>query len=114
MFSNRTYAFGMRGLWGWYLQDDTAIDIEVEIGNTSQINETNNIISSIMGYLQIIGSIISVLALVIIGLRYMFSTLEEKAQMKGILIYYVVGAILVFATSNVLSIAYKVISGITM
>ena len=55
------------------------------------------------------GSILSVAALMIIGFRYMLSSLEEKAAMKGILIYYVVGCVLVFATSNILSIVYDII-----
>ena len=58
------------------------------------------------------GSVISVIALLIIGFRYMMSSLEDRAAMKGVMIYYIIGAVLVFATSNVLSIVYNVINDI--
>lgn len=115
MLSSKTYA-ARGGLWGWYLSrgDTPAIDIDVAIGTTSYIHETDSFIENILGYLQVIGSIISVIALIIIGIRYMFSSLEEKAKMKGVMIYYIIGAVLVFATSNVLGIAYRIITSIDM
>ena len=112
--AEQCYALGGKGLLGYYLADDEAMDIDISIGTTSNINETTQFTQKILKYFQIIGSIVSVVALIIIGFRYMFSSLEEKAKMKGILIYYIVGAALVFATSNILSIAYNVISGITI
>ena len=62
--------------------------------------------------MQVIGSVASVLALVIMGTRYMCGSIEEKADMKGVVMYYCIGAILVFGTTNILSIVYKVIRGI--
>ena len=65
-----------------------------------------------VGIFQVVGSVISIIALVIIGFRYMFSSVQEKAEVKGVIGYYIVGAILVFATSNVLSVVYNVITSI--
>ena len=65
-----------------------------------------------LGTVQVVGSIISVIALIIIGIRYMISSVEEKANLKGVLIYYIIGAVLVFATSNILSIVYKVLNNL--
>lgn len=100
------------GGWGYWMQDDTDMDIDINIGNSNAISSSNQMIGRLIGMLQAIGSVISIIALIIIGFRYMLSSVEEKAQMKGILIYYIVGAVLVFATSNVLGLAYTVISGI--
>lgn len=100
-----------KGFWGAYITDDTAIDIDIEIGTTDQIHDAEDFTRNILGYLQVLGSVISVIALVIIGLRYMFSAADEKAQMKGTLIYYVIGAVLVFATSNVLALVYNIFEG---
>lgn len=93
---------------------DQTIDTNITIGGTTAINSSETMTERLLGVVQVIGSVVSVLALVILGIRYMFSSLEEKAQMKGVLIYYVVGAILVFATSNILSAAYKAIWGLDM
>ncbi len=58
--------------------------------------------------IQVIGSIISVIILIILGLKYMMGSAEEKAQYKKTLVPYLIGAILIFATTNILSIVYNV------
>lgn len=88
-----------------------SIDTDYNIGKTDAIHASDNMIIRILGYIQVIGSIISIIALLIIGFRYMFSSVDEQAKIKGVIIYYIIGAVLVFATSNILGIAYKVISG---
>ncbi len=65
-----------------------------------------------LGAAQVIGSVISVVALIIIGIRYMVGSVEEKASLKGILGYYVVGAVLVFATVNIVALTYNIIEGL--
>ena len=88
------------------------IDTDITIGGTSAISSSKVMTARLLGIVQVIGSIISVIALIIIGIRYMISSVEERASMKGVLVYYIVGAVLVFATTNILSIAYKAISGL--
>lgn len=102
------------GLWGWFLQDDSHMDIDIEIGTTTAITSSKAMTQRIFGLIQVLGSVLSVVALLIIGLRYMFSSIEDRANMKGVLVYYVVGAVMVFATSNILSVAYKAISGLNI
>lgn len=89
-----------------------SIDTDYKLGTTGAEHASDDMISRILGYIQAIGSIISVVALLIIGFRYMFSSIDEQAKVKEVLIYYVIGAILVFATSNIVGILYDVISGI--
>lgn len=81
----------------------------ITIGSTTADESSKDVTEKIVGTLQTIGSIISVVAIIIIGIRYMVSSVEEKSQMKGVIGYYVTGCILVFATSNILAIAYKII-----
>lgn len=66
------------------------------------INASNKII----GAFQAIGSVVSVLVLVVIGIKYMLGSVEEKAEFKNTMIYYIVGAILVFAISNISVMIY--------
>lgn len=70
--------------------------------------EANNIIGKVIGGVQGIGSIVSVLALVIIGIRYMLGSVEEKAEYKKTMLPYLVGIILTFASVNIVSIIYNV------
>lgn len=102
--------------WGyWFGQDDDiTMDTDIKLGLSGAESSSNKMISRLLGIIQVIGSIISVVALIIIGFRYMFSSVNEKAELKGILIYYIIGAVLVFATSNLLSIVYKLITGISV
>lgn len=72
--------------------------------------DTINIANNIIGGFQAIGSIASVLALVIIGFKYMLGSVEQKADYKKSLVPYVIGAVLVFAISNISSILYNVAS----
>lgn len=64
----------------------------------------------IIGMVQAIGSIVSVLVLVILGIKYMMGSAEEKADYKKTLIPYLVGAVLVFAASNIAGLFYNFVN----
>lgn len=66
----------------------------------------------IISILSVIGSILSVVCLVVIGIRYMFSSVEEKAEYKKTLLPYVIGATIVFATSVLASAIYQFASNL--
>lgn len=87
-----------------------SIDTDIKIGTTGNEHASDDMIKRILGYIQVIGSIISVIALIIIGFRYMFSSIDEQAKVKEVLIYYIIGAVLVFATSNIIGVLYDVIA----
>ena len=73
---------------------DQASDAETikSIGNT------------IIGIIQIIGTIISVLVLAILGIKYMIGSAEERAEYKKSMKPYLMGAVMVFAITNLLGI----------
>lgn len=64
--------------------------------------------NKIIGPIQIIGSLVSVIAIIIIGIKYMLGSVEEKAQYKETLGPYFLGAVFVFGITNVLSIVYNI------
>lgn len=73
------------------------------------ITEDETIINKgkvIVSIFQGVGNIVSVGALIVIGIKYMISSVEEKAAMKESLIIYVIGAILVFGISNISQVIY--------
>lgn len=75
-------------------------------GATSFLNMANKLI----GIVQIVGSIISVIALILIGIRYIMGSVEERAEYKKTLKPYLIGAIMVFAITNLLAIIQKIVT----
>lgn len=73
----------------------------------------DNIGKRIIGMVQAIGTIASVLVLAILGIKYMMGSAEEKAEYKKTFIPYLIGAILVFAASNLASMIYGFASTLT-
>lgn len=67
---------------------------------------------SIIGILQAVGIVISVIVLIIIGIKYMMGSASEKAEYKKVMIPYVVGAALIFAASAFAQVAYDFFTGI--
>ena len=61
----------------------------------------------ITGIVQIAGTIVSAGTLIIIGIRYMVVSVEEKAQYKERMVPYVIGAVLLFGATNIVNILYK-------
>lgn len=53
----------------------------------------------IMGILQVVGMVLAVLILIVLGIKYMMGSAQEKADYKKAFIPYIVGAILIFAAS---------------
>lgn len=65
--------------------------------------------NKIIGAFQAIGSITSVLVLVLLGIKFVLGSAEEKAEYKQWMIYYIIGAVLVFAISNISAMIYDAI-----
>ena len=68
--------------------------------------------NDIIGQIQLIGSVVSVIAIIIIGIRYMLGSVEEKAQYKETMMPYLIGAVLVFGITNVLAIVSELAKSI--
>lgn len=63
----------------------------------------------ILGAVRNISVVISVIALMIIGIKYIFGSVEEKANYKQTLIPYVVGAVLVVSGTTLVSFIYNAV-----
>lgn len=68
--------------------------------------------NEIVGVIQVIGSAISVIALVVIGIKYIMGSVEERAEYKKTLMPYLIGAIMLFGITNILAIVQGIISGL--
>lgn len=68
-----------------------------------------NKVGVFLGFFQMLGSIISVICLVVMGVKYMMGSVEEKAEYKKTLLPYMIGAFMVFSTVNLLQVVYKIV-----
>lgn len=76
---------------------------------TNQVSATVTMkIGNILGVVQVIGSLLSVICLIILGVKYMLGSVEEKASYKKTLVPYVIGAIMTLGISNLLNIIYQI------
>ena len=71
--------------------------------STTKIDSLGNTIIKIV---STVGSIASVIVLVVLGIKYMMGSAEEKAEYKQTLLPYVIGAALVFAASAIAGVVY--------
>ena len=65
-------------------------------------------IEKLLGYINVIGIVISVVVVTIIGIKYMLGSVEEKAEYKKTMIGYLIGALLLFSTTTVANILYNI------
>lgn len=75
-------------------------------GATQFLNASNRLI----GVIQVIGSLISVIALILIGIKYIIGSVEERAEYKKTLKPYLIGAVMVFAITNLLAIIQNIVT----
>ena len=76
-------------------------------GNMAGTNKIQTLGGNIVGIIQTVGTIAAVAVLVVLGIKYMMGSAEEKAEYKKTMIPYVIGAVLIFAASNVASFIYN-------
>ena len=85
------------------------IDVDrITIGEDN-IEDLKPMFENMWGFVRVIGSAISVIVIVVIGIKYILGSVEERAEYKQTLKPYVIGAIFVFGISNILAILQDII-----
>ena len=79
----------------------------------SGTDKITNIGNQIITILTIVGTVASVIVLIVLGLKYMMGSAEEKAEYKKTMMPYVIGAALVFAASAIAGILYSFLSNLS-
>ncbi len=77
--------------------------------NTEGLNGISNIFEDIIYVISLVGSGVSIIALIALGIKYMIGTLEEKANYKKTLLPYVIGAVFVFGASVIPTMIYNIV-----
>lgn len=76
-------------------------------GNQTQTEDLKRVGNDVVHVILTIGVIVSVIALIILGIKYMMGSVEEKAEYKKSLMPYIIGAALVFAASSIAQLVYE-------
>ena len=82
----------------------TPNDIQADTNVGSKTIETAG--KRIVAILQTVGVVLSVIILIVIGIKYMMGSAEEKAEYKKTFMPYIIGAALIFAASLFAQVAY--------
>ena len=67
----------------------------------------------IVGIVQVVGIVVAVVVILVIGIKYLVGSAEQKAEYKKTMIPYIVGAVLVFAGSTIVNVIYNVTVSMT-
>lgn len=65
-------------------------------------------VEKILGIIQVVGTVVSVAILIVIGIKYMTGSIEERAEYKQSLKPYLIGAFLLFTGTLVPQFIYKI------
>jgi len=76
----------------------------MSVSGTGQIATLGNQAITIM---SVVGSVVAVIVLIVLGLKYMMGSTEEKAEYKKTLMPYVIGATFIFAASAIAGVVYN-------
>lgn len=69
--------------------------------DTNAATKVNTLGANILGVIQTVGTVVAIVVLIVLGIKYMMGSAEEKAEYKKTLVPYVIGAVIVLAASNV-------------
>lgn len=78
------------------------------VENADKLGEIGN---RIIGIVRVIGTGVSVIALMVIGIKYTTASVEEKAEYKKTMVPYIIGAVMLFAITNLLAIIESIVGG---
>lgn len=89
----------------------TPNQIKPDIDPNSQTQITS-VGGKIVGIIQVVGIVIAVVVIMVVGIKYMMGSVEEKAEYKKTMMPYIIGAVLIFAGSTLANVVYQFATGI--
>lgn len=100
-------ASGDGGSGGSLSQDLGLGNLEDYKGTNPNSNVLKFAANNILGIIQAVGVVISVVMLMAIGIKYMIGSVEEKANYKQTLKPYIIGAFILFTGSLIPNLIYQ-------
>ena len=81
----------------------TGIDLNEFTGDTSGAGGVTDLFNRIIGIVQVVGTGIAVIMLIVLAIKYLMAAPSEKADIKKGALVYVVAAVILFAAVNILA-----------
>ena len=72
-------------------------------GKGGRSNLSLNKAGQVLGYIRLVGIIVAVASLMVIGIKFMLASAEEKAEYKKKMIPYIIGFIMLIAIISILT-----------
>ncbi len=96
--------------------DDVISDSDsfVNLGTDEKVTTSNlqAFSRNIYNILLTLGIAVAVISGIIIGIKYMLGTAEEKADIKGLLIPYIVGCVIIFGSFAIWKLVVTILQGV--
>lgn len=89
----------------------TPTDLKANTSATGT-TEIKNFGGNIMGVINVVGVVVAVVVLMVIGIKYMMGSAEEKAEYKKTMIPYIVGAVLIFGATTIANVIFQFAQGV--
>lgn len=89
--------------------------IDTDFYKPNELTDTDTFVAfqktgTIVSGLTIIGTVIAIIGIMILGIKYMMGSVEQKADYKKTMIPYLIGCILIFTITRIVSIIYNLVS----
>lgn len=68
---------------------------------------------NILNVITVIGIVVGVITLIVIGIKYMVGTVQEKAEYKKTMFSYIIGLVLLISVCSFVQIIYNLTTDIT-
>ena len=93
-----------------YAEDDITSGFTEKFapGDITGVTEAMNKGKVIVSTLQTIGGIVAVVGLMVLGIKYMAGSVEQRAEYKKTMIPYLIGIILIALTVTIVSLLYQI------
>lgn len=75
--------------------------------DSSANTSVTNMGKQIVAVVQTVGIVIAVVVILVLGIKYMLGSPEEKSEYKKTMVPYLVGAVLIFAATTIVNIIYN-------
>ena len=79
------------------------------IGAETELVEKAGIV---LGIINVIGIVCSIIILIILGIKYMLGSVEEKAEYKKAILPYIIGFFLLVSATTIPNLIYILVSGL--
>lgn len=103
-FSVLLNTIGYGVVLGWEYSDEIDADWTNTAHGTSLSTATQNVVGTIINTIRIIGTGIAIIMLTYVAIKYIMAAPQEKADFKKSATAYIVGAIVLFASTNILTV----------